>query len=156
MKISTHKARYILSLGAMLAVVSILFGLIWPPVLTQAGPTLPPREPPPNDSPDENDDDGGNAPLVATIELQVQPAQAGLWTVVQWQDSDGNWHDVEGWRGNLEAGGKKMWQVAAKDFGTGPFRWVVYQGQDGSELETSEPFTLPRQANEVVRVVVSL
>ena len=154
MKKSSPRARFLVILGTMLALtlVSTLFGLVWPPLLTQAGPTLPPREPPPKDSPDGDD----NAPLVATIELQVQPAQEGLWTVVQWEDSNGDWHDVEGWRGHLDEKGKKMWQVAEKDFGTGPFRWVLYQGQGGLELGASDPFFLPRQANEVVLVVLSL
>lgn len=83
-----------------------------------------------------------------------------LWTVVQWQDSLGNWHAVEGWRGGLDAveenTGQKTWWVAERDFGTGPFRWVVYRSLDGSVLITSEVFHLPSSAEEVVIVDVSL
>lgn len=92
-------------------------------------------------------------PVGAYIELRVQPAQAGLWSVVQWQDAAGNWHDVEGWRGTVE--GVRVWWVAEADFGKGPFRWVIYQGQDGPRLATSTPFNLPSEANQTVQIQVS-
>jgi hypothetical protein len=83
-----------------------------------------------------------------------------LWTAVQWQDSRGRWHDVEGWRGQLEAvangRGTKRWWVAQKDFGTGPFRWVVRRGQEGALLAASQPFSLPRAKGETVRVGIVL
>jgi hypothetical protein len=92
------------------------------------------------------------------IELHVQAVQvpAGVWTVVQWQDAFGGWHDVEGWQGTLDAGDQKVWWVADKDFSTGPFRWVVYQGQGGPSLVASESFYLPAVSGERVRVEVSL
>jgi hypothetical protein len=136
----------------------------WPGA-TQAAPlTLPPR---PGYDPGagkggssgggESSKSSGDDWLIgAYIELQVQPGQAGLWTIVQWQDSSGGWHDVEGWRGSLEAGGYKRWWVAPKDFNTGPFQWVVYQKPDGLLLATSAPFTLPYQANVMKLVEVSL
>lgn len=65
-----------------------------------------------------------------------------VWTVVQWQDANGDWHDVDGWRGSA-AGGVVEWWVAPKDFSTGPFRWVVYPTADGEMIAVSEPFYLP-------------
>src|SRR5687767_12315425 len=94
------KARLVVILETILflTLVSTLFELAWPPLLTQAGPTLPPREPTPS-GPDKDKDNDKDAPIGAYIELQVQPAQAGLWTVVQWQDSAGVWRNAEGWQG---------------------------------------------------------
>jgi hypothetical protein len=97
----------------------------------------------------------------AQIKLQVQfPAGwpwasahwQDLWTVVQWQDAWGDWHTVEGWQGELDGvaiddagvvSGHKTWWVAEKDFGTGPFRWMVSQGKGGPLLAASQPFDLP-------------
>ncbi len=87
-----------------------------------------------------------------------------LWTVVQWQDPHtGTWHDVGGWQGTPDGVevedetvvGQKSWWVAEEDFGSGPFRWVMYQGQGGAQLATSEPFDLPGFNREVVQVEVS-
>jgi hypothetical protein len=46
-------------------------------------------------------------------------------------------------------------RVHEKDFGDGPFRWVVTQGKDGPVLGASRAFNLPGGANEMVRVAVS-
>jgi hypothetical protein len=74
---------------------------------------------------------------------------------VQWQDSAGGWHDVEGWRGPLAEGNRRWW-VAAKDFGSGPFRWAIIEESGGRLLGASQPFNLPTQANETLQVTVSL
>lgn len=141
--------RYILF---SLMVAGLLALNLWP-VWVQAGPSLPPRDPPgPQEDRDDDDDDGRAEPVGAYIELQTQIAPAGAWSVVQWQDSAGGWHDVEGWRGPLAD--NRRWWVAAKDFKTGPFRWAVTQGQAGSPLGVSAPFNLPSGANEVVQVVL--
>jgi hypothetical protein len=76
-----------------------------------------------------------------------------LLTVVQWQDEDGFWHDVEGWRGGFDrfdvnvdgsAVGIKTWWLAEQNFGAGPFRWIVYRDADRTQrLVTSEVFDLP-------------
>ena len=100
-------------------------GLIPTPALAESG--LPDRKPPTAD--DGGRDDSG--PIGTYIELAA-PEQAGAWSVVQWQDSAGNWHDVEGWRGTLDSHGYIRWWVAAKDFGTGPFRWVITGGDSVS------------------------
>jgi hypothetical protein len=99
-------------------------------------------------------------PAGATIALHVSPVQAGLWTMVQWQDAFGRWHDVEGWQGTLneikDGEGMKTWWVAQANLGQGPFRWVVYQEQDGPPLIFSDPFNLPDAAKGSVTVDVAL
>jgi hypothetical protein len=76
------------------------------------------------------------------------------WSVVQWQDSDGNWQTVEGWQGNLEAG-RAVWWVHPKDFNTGPFRWVVLTEANGTVIATSDPFMLPREHYQYQSVFVA-
>jgi hypothetical protein len=87
----------------------------------------------PNRNPPAADDGGRDdrRPVGSYIELAA-PEHAGAWSVVQWQDINGNWHDVEGWRGTLDSNGYIRWWVAAKDFGTGPFRWVITGGDSVS------------------------
>ena len=77
----------------------------------------------------------------------------GAWTIVQWQDSAGGWHDVEGWRGTLDGPTLKRWWVADKDFGTGPFRWVVIQEPSAAPPHISEPFSLPHEANQIIHLL---
>jgi hypothetical protein len=158
-KTQQAKARLTIIVGVMLTLllINLLFGLPWPSLVAKAGPTLPPRKPPATSSPAKSDDDDDDSkPLGAYIELQVAPARTGIWSIVQWQDSAGGWQDVGGWQSPLGVTGYQRWWVAAKDFGSGPFRWIVTQGQGGSILGESEAFTLPRGANETMRVVVSL
>ena len=139
------------------AVLVCILALLSQPLSVQAGPTLPPRDPPTTPTPSADKDKGDkDKPAGAYIELQTQIASAGAWSVVQWQDSSGGWHDVEGWRGPLADSNNRRWWVAAKDFGKGPFRWAVTQGQGGSLLGVSAPFNLPSGANETLQVVVSL
>ena len=112
--------------GVVIGLLVIGVGLTTVPALANGG--LPDRNPPP-----PGDDGGRNdsGPLGTHIEL-VAPEHAGAWSVVQWQDSAGNWHDVEGWRGTLDSQGYIRWWVDAKDFGTGPFRWVISGGDSVS------------------------
>jgi hypothetical protein len=103
-----------------------------------------------------------------SIELRVWFPKTGLdvpwqqlWTVVQWQDGEGVWHDVEGWRGTLDevAGGvgRKVWWVAGPHLGKGPFRWVVYRDQaQVAPLTRSAPFHLPDVADRSVVTAVWL
>jgi len=72
------------------------------------------------------------------------------------QDALGGWHDVEGWQGALDKESSKGWWVAAQDYGKGPFRWAVYEGQGGKRLAASESFYLPSSHGQVVRVEISL
>jgi hypothetical protein len=86
-----------------------------------------------------------------------------LWTVVQWQDRRGKWHEVEGWRGTLdeierqgdEYEGSKVWWVSKSDFEKGPFRWLVYRTKGGSLVAESDPFSLPHFIGEIVKVETS-
>ncbi len=140
----------------ILTLVNAVFGLAWPTLLTQAGPTLPPREQPIPVAPPDSDDDDDDSPSGAYIKLQVQPARSGLWSTVEWQDNAGGWHKVEGWDRALDAGGSEHWWVEAKDFDTGPFYWIVTEGAGGALLGASQPFNLPDQANTATLVVISL
>jgi len=89
-------------------------------------------------------------PQGAHIVLQTQ---VGVWSVVQWQDVNGDWHDVDGWRGTATNGTVEWW-VAQKDFGTGPFRWAVSQSPGGEISAASKVFTLPAASGEILTVTV--
>jgi hypothetical protein len=112
-----------------------------------ANADLPPR---PDKPPKE---EKAARPLVTAIVLNVTPAQDDLWSVVQWQDAQGDWQDIAGWSGWV-VDGRTIWWAEEKDWGKGPFRWVVYETKEGSLMATSEHFTLPetRQAPLVVTV----
>ncbi len=114
---------------------------VWPARVVMADSGLPDRNPPPATAPDSGTDD--NSPDGAAIALTAWPP--GSMSVVQWQDINGNWQDVDGWRGALDSGGHIRWWVAPKDFGSGPFRWVVGEA-------ASEPFHLPGGGGQVVRI----
>jgi hypothetical protein len=79
-----------------------------------------------------------------------------MWTVVQWQDGLGQWHVVEGWRGELDkvahGKGRKVWWLSGDLFEKGPFRWLIYAKTTGTLLATSEPFTMPSYNGEVTYV----
>jgi hypothetical protein len=77
-------------------------------------------------------------------------------TALNWRSPDGGWHDVESWSGALDDGTQKMWWLAPDLFGKGPFRWLVYQGERGKLLATSDPFYLPDAEMEKLWVEVSL
>lgn len=90
------------------------------------------------------------APLrLSHIRLAVTPAQDGLWSVVEWQGGDGTWHVVDGWQGTVEAGSKR-WAVYERNFGEGPFRWVVSTARSGKIVGVSTPFMLPGEGVELL------
>jgi hypothetical protein len=93
-------------------------------------------------------------PPGGTLILYVPEASAHLWTVVQWEDTNGDWHDVEGWRSQLTDGFVGWW-VDPADFSTGPFRWAVLDGPDGELLHTSESFYLPAFVDGVVYIEIT-
>jgi hypothetical protein len=124
-----------------------LLGLMTPSLVL----ALPPRTTP---EVGKEKKDHKDKPLGAYIELGASALPGSGWAVVQWQDSAGNWHDVEGWQGPLPE--NTRWWVAAKDFGSGPFRWVVTQGPGGSVMSQSAPFNLPGGVNETLYVQLSL
>ena len=126
------------------SVVGVLLLAAWPPSSALALPPRPTPEP-------------KSIPRLlagAYIELHVSSAPAGLWTVVQWEDAFGDWHDVEGWRGTLDTDDNKVWWVDKSDLGKGPFRWVVTQ--NGELLATSESLYLPESVGETVEVLIVL
>ena len=99
----------------------------------------------------------------ALIRLRVQCESGACdgqaldwWTGVQWQDAAGGWHDVDGWQGGLDDNSTKTWWVAPRDFGTGPFRWVVYRGRCGAIAGASSSFKLPGAADQVVEAHVAV
>jgi len=63
---------------------------------------------------------------------------------------------MDGWQGTLDEGDQKMRWLAPDLFGKGPFRWLVYQGERGNLLATSDPFYLPYAEGEKLWVEVSL
>ena len=139
--------------------VSFLSLLASPSLSIQAAPplpTLPPRATPTPTATPDTTKRRDEKPVGASVMLQVQSPQSGLWTIVQWQDNTGTWHDVEGWQGALDGGNTKVWWVAEADFGKGPFRWVVYQNKGGKLLSESASFSLPDKANKTVQVEVTL
>ncbi len=150
----TQKRDFIL---IKLAFAALFVGLLALSVLlvptAEAG--LPARDTPTPAREQQKGKSKDNGPLGAWIELQAQPAPAEAWSVVQWQNKLGDWYDVEGWRGSLDGNGYQRWWVHEKDFGDGPFRWVVTQGKDGPVLGVSQAFNLPGGANETVQVTVS-
>ncbi len=95
-----------------------------------------------------------------SIELRLPGCPADvcqrLWTVMQWQDGTGAWHDVEGWQGPPEVapegGVHKHWVVSPDDLGKGPFRWVVLRGRGGEMLAASQPFRLPALSGDVTEI----
>jgi hypothetical protein len=127
-------SRFVLACGVLLSVA-----LLW---AAQPAFALPPRP-----------DPASKSVRGGAIELHVEPFEPGMWAVVQWQDGLGDWHDVDGWRGELEEE-RVTWWVSPDHFGAGPFRWVVYRGVDGEILATSEPFDLPSGHGQVIRVGV--
>lgn len=90
------------------------------------------------------------------IQLTVDGATSEVWTAVQWQGNEGDWHLVDGWQGSSNAENEVKWYVAKDDLGGGPFRWLIYDAPDGNLLVTSDPFDLPEQAGETIEVGMAL
>jgi hypothetical protein len=86
----------------------------------------------------------------------VVNAPAIAWTAIQWQDAVGAWHEVTGWQGTLAEDGVQTWWVGPADFGTGPFRWMIYSGYHAKLLATSAAFNLPSRDRAIVQVEVTL
>ena len=106
-----------------------------------------PQHPSPRPSPSSSG--GSDDDATGRIVLYTQP---DAWTVVQWRDGDGRWHDVEGWRGQA-SGGTIAWKVEEKDFGTGPFHWIAFQPETEKIIGASYPFYLPG-AGETIRLEI--
>ena len=155
-------------LRKVIAVVVVALALVmvaissWPPGALMVVAALPPRPTPaitplptptPLPKPAQKQE---TAPVpLSHILLTVTPLQGGLWTAVEWQGEDGAWHGVAGWQGTLMAG-RQRWAVFARNFGQGPFRWVVYAAADKAVLGTSAPFHLPKTNGEELLIRVKL
>jgi hypothetical protein len=143
-----------ITLTCAILFISLLTWTMGPAPVAEAG--LPPRSTPsPAPSRDKGKDKDDGGPIGAWLELQAADALAGEWSEVQWQNSAGAWENVDGWQGSLDEAGRCRWWVAAQDFGSGPFRWVVTRGKGGPVLGTSGPFHLPASANQVLQVEVA-
>jgi hypothetical protein len=148
-----------------LVIMATVIGLTPTPTLADSplpprpGAELPPRPGAPSPAPPAvihtADRSKSGSPAGAYIELMGLPNNSEYWTVVQWQDRQGDWHNVDGWQGTLENSCKKWW-VNARDFGTGPFRWVVYLGQNGPEAGRSDSFLMPHVAMQTQQVAVTI
>jgi hypothetical protein len=138
---------------------------------TPVKPTVPPKtspQPTPQDttpSPDPNSTpfpggEGGTIELLAGLPSSGTVRLREVFTVVQWQDGNGDWHDVEGWRGQPDnivgRTALKTWWVSEDDLGTGPFRWRVFWdvyvdvSPSTARVMDSSPFYLPDAGRTVV------
>ena len=136
---------------------------------TTANFTLPPR----GDEPVEVQVEQASLDVGTRLQLAAQFSESwpwdvmqwqDVWATIQWQDADGEWIDVDGWRGNLDTiaqsdngwVGTKEWWAAKSITGSGPYRWLVYDHPGGDLLTTSEPFNLSEVPGGVVVVPVKL
>lgn len=80
------------------------------------------------------------------------------WSVVQWQDDQGLWHDVDGWQGTFDpATGRVVWWVGPEQLGRGPFRWLVYDtAERHHEVGRSAPFQMPDQHLSLLEIALIL
>lgn len=90
------------------------------------------------------------------IRLVVEPALPGLWSQVQWRDTAGRWHDVDGWQGGYTRNNEVLWWVSQKDLGTGPYRWLIAAGPGGPVLAYSDPFLVPDRRGEQTTITLTL
>ena len=160
-KMIMRRHRSVIGILLTIAAVCVLLGIVSSLAPARA---LPPRPPTPTPT---SLSSGGSIVLELTFGDDWPDRGLNwqdLWTVVEWQDGDGDWHEVEGWQGGLNQVvvkedvviGQNTWWVAESDLGDGPFRWLVYQQQGGPLLATSEPFDLPDSVGGMVIVDVRL
>lgn len=133
----------------------IASALLFPSLAAAISPDLPPR---PQAQPTVSA--GGLIKLIFRFDSGLASAAMGWQTMVQWQDALGSWHDVEGWRGTADQlysdWGQKTWWLSEEHFGTGPFRWVVYDDDANKPIAVSDLFYLPHASGEVVWVRVTI
>lgn len=137
--------RMMLPVLGLLLISAVLIGL----GSAQAAPLALPPRPTAVPTLPTNGSAGG------TIVLRVVAPTPDLWTTVEWQDTVGSWHQVDGWQGTLESDGTKTWWVAQTDRGKGPFRWVVYDRLGGKVWAVSASFYLPTNVRQPVTLEVT-
>ncbi len=143
--LSPHPKPNLLKVFTSALLLCMLAGGIAPSPLAMASPSHAP-----NFSP--------GAPIVLTV--AAPPASA--WTAVQWGDAGRTaWHNVENWVAPLalDQNGQMRWLVDPKDFGTGPFRWALYDkdpARGGKILGASQPFNFPSRENETVSASITI
>jgi hypothetical protein len=95
---------------------------------------------------DSGGDGGGNPDEGAIALLVTNPPTTGTpYVDVQWQDPQGDWHNVDNWLipfDQSQLGYTVNW-VDPEDFGTGPFRWVLFDKQGGEVIAASDSFMFP-------------
>ena len=67
----------------------------------------------------------------------------GITTVVQFRNASGQWEDVSGWVQPLRNTSTVLWNVWRRDWGTGPYRWVVKNEAQNYVMASSTGFYLP-------------
>jgi hypothetical protein len=158
------------AIGALVAVFLLSLAVLARPVRAD----LPPRPTPSPEAPTPDPAPSYDPPPGSWIQLHTEfPVDwpwrevhwQTLWTVMQWQDPQGAWHEVEGWQGTLDdvslapdggVTGEKAWWLGEANQGTGPFRWQVTLGREGNLLAISAPFDLPEVDGQAKTVTVSL
>ena len=95
-------------------------------------------------------------PADGAITLRAFPIEPDYWTVVEWGDSQGGWHQVEGWQAPFDDQHQVAWGISSDDFGKGPFRWVIHERKGGAIVAASDPFDLPASAGEAVGIHIPL
>jgi len=144
------------TISKILLILSIFVAVL---LLVAPAAALPPRPPrPPHVTPTATAQPAVNASTVVDggfIRLTVSAPRTGLQAVVQWEDGNGNWHNVSGWQNTVSQPSVKWW-VSPADFGKGPFRWIVYEDTPSNVIATSETFFLPASEEHIVDVFVSL
>jgi len=148
--------------GLCFVVGFLVIGLVLPSLVGAAALPLPLRPTPEPEAVVVVEEKSATAIVLSVdltsgkLEEDADPKQ--VWTVVQWQDALGGWHDVTGWRGVLDkvgsGKGEKTWGVLRRDLGRGPFRWLVYAEEGGDLIAESAPFSLPTHSGQVVTVSV--
>lgn len=127
-----------------------------------ASPVLPPRFTPVPGAPSSNGSDVSyiTARINCGEGCEIDSSWQPLYTVVQWQDNDGVWHDVQGWQSQLlvqeEKPAIQTWAVAPSHFGRGPFRWLILDHEMHEVLGVSTNFFLPQMSHTSVSVEINL
>jgi hypothetical protein len=165
MVVSATRRRLLWSLTLSIVLVFTLSAVSSRPARADSG-DLPPR---PTPEPITT-----SSPIGSYIRLHVAFPEPWPWTTrpwqttltqVQWQTGEGDWIDVTGWYGAIDdvaidtertVTGTKTWWVAPRDYGTGPFRWLVTNEGNETPLAVSKAFTLPVRSGSTLDIAVSL